>query len=98
MTVGRREALKTIGMGAVAATLGPGLTGNRRASAAGPTRAQGADTSRGPYNILLILTDQERYFRPGELPRDYRLPAHERLVRKGTVFENHHINSCVCTP
>lgn len=54
-------------------------------------------TSAGPYNILFILTDQERHFRPGELPREYRLPAHERLARRGTVFENHQINSCVCT-
>jgi arylsulfatase A-like enzyme len=51
----------------------------------------------GPYNILLILTDQERWFRPGELPADYHLPAHERLARNGVVFENHRINSCVCT-
>jgi arylsulfatase len=55
-------------------------------------------TSGGPYNIVFILTDQERYFRPGELPAGYRLPAHERLAQRGTVFENHRINSCVCTP
>ncbi|MCE7878325.1 MAG: twin-arginine translocation pathway signal protein, partial [Betaproteobacteria bacterium PRO3] len=36
--------------------------------------------------------------RPGELPKDYRLPAHERLAKRGVVFENHQINSCVCTP
>jgi arylsulfatase len=59
-------------------------------------QALGAGTG-GPYNILFILTDQERYFRPGELPEDYRLPAHERLTKKGIVFENHQINSCVCT-
>ena len=52
----------------------------------------------GNYNILFILTDQERYFRPGELPVGYHLPAHERLAARGTVFENHRINSCVCTP
>jgi arylsulfatase A-like enzyme len=50
-----------------------------------------------PYNIVFILTDQERHFRPGELPKDYRLPAHARLAQKGVVFENHRINSCVCT-
>lgn len=54
--------------------------------------------STGPYNILFILTDQERYFRPGELPPDYSLPAHERLTKQGTTFTNHRINSCVCTP
>ncbi|MDO9315323.1 MAG: sulfatase-like hydrolase/transferase [Burkholderiaceae bacterium] len=51
----------------------------------------------GPYNIVFILTDQERHFRPDELPKDYRLPAHERLAKSGVVFENHRINSCVCT-
>jgi arylsulfatase A-like enzyme len=52
----------------------------------------------GQYNILFILTDQERRFRPGELPADLALPAHERLRRQGTTFLNHTINSCVCTP
>ncbi len=51
-----------------------------------------------PYNIVFILTDQERYFRPDELPAGYTLPARERLARNGVVFENHRINSCVCTP
>lgn len=51
----------------------------------------------GPYNMVFILTDQERHFRPDELPKDYRLPAHERLAKNGVVFENHRINSCVCT-
>jgi arylsulfatase len=51
----------------------------------------------GPYNIVFILTDQERHFCPDELPKDYRLPAHERLAQNGVVFENHRINSCVCT-
>jgi arylsulfatase len=51
----------------------------------------------GPYNILFFLTDQERFFQPGELPVGYDLPAHERLRRAGTSFVNHRINSCVCT-
>jgi len=49
------------------------------------------------HNILFILTDQEGYFRKGELPDGYRLLAHKRLARKGVVFENHRIASCVCT-
>lgn len=61
-----------------------------------PVSAGGPD--RRPYNILFILTDQERFFRPGELPSDFRLPAHERLMKQGTTFLNHRINSCVCTP
>jgi arylsulfatase len=57
---------------------------------------EGKETER--FNILFILTDQERYFRPGELPEGYGLPAHRRLARRGTTFVNHRINSCVCTP
>ena len=56
-----------------------------------------AASRSGPPNILFLLTDQERYFRPGELPRDYALPAHQRLFQRGTTFVNHRINSCVCT-
>ena len=93
----RRDALKAMGTGALAA-VGTNLFGVGTASDAAPPRANMADSPSGPYNILFILTDQERYFRPGELPSDYRLPAHERLAKKGIVFQNHQINSCVCTP
>jgi arylsulfatase A-like enzyme len=88
--ISRRDALKTIAAGGVAAATG---TASLAAAPGSAPKAAG-----GPYNILFILTDQERFFRPGELPRDYRLPAHERLAKKGVVFENHQINSCVCTP
>jgi arylsulfatase len=94
--LGRREALKTIGAGAMAATFG--VTRIASAAADGSARATASTPAGEPYNILFILTDQERYFRAGELPSDYRLPAHERLAKSGTVFENHRINSCVCTP
>src|SRR5215472_11228117 len=94
----RREALKVIGAGTVTAAGDLSLLGSGAASAAqaaaGPMPVQ---ATGGPYNILFILTDQERYFRPGELPNDYVLPAHERLAKKGIVFENHQINSAVCT-
>jgi len=51
----------------------------------------------GPYNILFILTDQERYFDPSELPKGYALPGRERLRREGVTFANHQIASAVCT-
>jgi arylsulfatase A-like enzyme len=94
----RREMLKT--MGGAALTLGAGAGSAGRASAAtqaGPS-ANATAAGAGPYNILFILTDQERFFRPGELPAGFRLPAHERIVARGTTFTNHRINSCVCTP
>lgn len=52
----------------------------------------------GKYNILMIVTDQERHFTRSELPSGYSLPGHERLWNRGITFENHQIGSCVCTP
>jgi arylsulfatase len=90
----RRDFLRLAGAGAAA--LGTGIGG---AAAAGKAaRGGGAPAPAGPYNILFLLTDQERFFRPGELPAGYSLPAHEQLRRRGTTFVNHRINSCVCTP
>src|SRR5499427_4152809 len=97
--IGRRDALKTMAAGVAAASAGASLLASAQAPASDSRSVRDASTtSQGPYNILFILTDQERFFRPGELPKDYRLPAHERLAKKGIVFENHQINSCVCTP
>jgi arylsulfatase len=75
-----------------------GASASDTGSQPGSPRASAGASSAGGYNILFILTDQERYFRPGELPAGYRLPAHERLMKQGTTFLNHRINSCVCTP
>jgi arylsulfatase len=93
----RREFLKAAGAGAVATALGGPLLGNPALAASPSVGAAARKASGGPYNILFILTDQERHFRPHELPPGYRLPAHERLAKQGIVFENHRINSCVCT-
>jgi arylsulfatase len=46
----------------------------------------------------MIVTDQEQYFRPGDLSDGYRLPGQEKLASQGVVFENHQVASCVCTP
>lgn len=95
----RRDFLKTTGMGAIAlgvGAAGSAFAGSPSTESAAPVPGSGA--SKGPYNILFFLTDQERFFRPGELPAGYALPAHERLWRDGTSFTNHRINSCVCTP
>jgi len=91
----RRDLLNAAG------AVGVGLTIGSASQAAVAPRTVASDKSSGPskpYNILFILVDQERYFRPGELPIGYVLPAHERLKRAGTTFVNHRINSCVCTP
>jgi arylsulfatase A-like enzyme len=94
--VSRRDFLRIAGAGAMALGIGPGT--RQAAAATGAKPAGGASRAAGPYNILFLLTDQERFFRPGELPEGYSLPAHERLKARGTTFVNHRINSCVCTP
>jgi arylsulfatase len=48
----------------------------------------------GGYNILFVLTDQERYFEHQPVP----LPGRERLQKSGVSFINHWISSCVCSP
>jgi len=56
--------------------------------------ADAPGSSDGGYNILFILTDQEQYMGPGwPIP----LPAHERLRRTGTYFENHQICADMCS-
>jgi arylsulfatase len=84
----RRDFVKLSGSAALAGATGFGLPGIENAHA--------LDTGR--YNILMIVTDQERYMPPGELPIGYRLPGQEKLAARGTVFENHQVGSCVCTP
>jgi len=95
--IDRRNFLRTAGLGATALGLGVAPQAMAATSAslsvANPSSGEG-----GPYNVLFILVDQERFFRPGELPTGFPLPAHERLMKRGTTFINHQINSCVCTP
>jgi len=99
-TFTRRDFLRTAGAGAVMLGLGPGglAAAAPATSASSGTPLGSSPGAVGPYNILFILTDQERFFGPGELPAGYSLPAHERLIKQGTTFVNHRINSCVCTP
>lgn len=94
----RRAFLRTVGVGAAALGLGESADGLAAASGSDGIVPAAASHAGGPYNVLFILVDQERLFRPGELPTGYRLPAHERLMKQGTTFLNHQINSCVCTP
>lgn len=97
-TLTRRDFLLTTGVGAMALGLGAGADAKDAPAGASDVAQAAGSLPSGPYNILFILVDQERYFRPGELPKGYGLPAHERLMKRGTTFVNHRINSCVCTP
>jgi len=98
----RREFLRATGAGAMMLGLGSGSRMSNASDTSGTEdssqQASLPSSVNGPYNILFILTDQERYFQPGELPVGYSLPGRERVQKQGTSFVNHRINSCVCTP
>ena len=88
--VSRREFIKTTGAAGGALALGPSI-------GPGGTFATQDGAASKPYNILFILTDQERYFDPATLPDDYSLPGRERLQREGVTFTNHQIATSVCS-
>ena len=92
----RRNFLKTASLAALGATAANSLGSIGTVQAA--TKAVIKNDQGGPYNILMIVTDQEQHLRAEDLPPGYRLPGHERLKELGVTFENHQIASCVCTP
>jgi arylsulfatase A-like enzyme len=94
--VSRRDFIKTAGLAALGSSV-VGTLGTSSAVHAETTEFIKND-SGGPYNILMIVTDQERHMTPDEWPLGYRLPGHERLAKQGVTFENHQVASCVCTP
>jgi arylsulfatase len=99
-SISRRDFIRVAGAGVTALGLGP-FIGDASATVSvsdTPQPSVNKDPGDPPYNILFILTDQERLFRPGELPVGFSLPARERLMKNGITFLNHRINSCVCTP
>ncbi|MEO0562052.1 MAG: sulfatase-like hydrolase/transferase [Chloroflexota bacterium] len=53
-------------------------------------------SSTQPYNILFVLTDQERHV--DQPPPSLKRPGLEKLQQMGTTFENHQICSAVCSP
>ena len=95
-------ASMAIGTGALAsvsaAGCAPGEPESQVTSNANPrSAAPAAKATGGPYNILFILTDQERYFDPSSLPAGYSLPGRERMRREGIAFTNHQIATSVCS-
>lgn len=58
--------------------------------------ASEAELPKKPYNILLIICDQEQYqllSAPG-----YSLKARETLAKRGVSFRNHYVASAMCSP
>ena len=93
----RRQFIKNSGLAALGTTVSGGLAASDSIQTEG-RKPKSQTAGGGPYNILMIVTDQERYMPRKDLPSGYRLPGHERLYAQGVTFENHQIASCVCTP
>lgn len=93
----RREFLESTGLASLALGTGALSALPRKATAKQSTTAKTGASSGGPYNILFILTDQERYFDPSSLPSDYNLPGRERMRRESISFTNHQIATSVCS-
>ena len=92
----RREFIQATGRSTVA--LGAGAlaaTPTNATAARRPGAGQSAADER--YNILFILTDQERHFHPTAYPSGYVLPGRDGLKRRGVTFNNHQISSAVCS-
>ena len=93
----RREFLESSGLTTLAMSAGA-LSGLPTMATAAQSGTQSTGPAGGgPFNILFILTDQERYFDPTVLPVGYSLPGRERLQREGVTFTNHQIATSVCS-
>lgn len=90
-----RRRLLGAGVAGAAALGGLWWMRSRRASerrVAPLPRARGDDGK--PLNILLVVTDQERF----DLPAALDLPGHARLAERGVTFRQYHVNTTPCSP
>ncbi|MGD9137575.1 MAG: sulfatase-like hydrolase/transferase [Desulfobacterales bacterium] len=99
LKLSRRDFLQTAGiatltMGSAVMTLTP-ETVSAKQSAPEKTKA-GGPVKPKQYNVLFILTDQERYL--PELLGKGHWPGRDRLAKMGTTFGNHQTCAMVCTP
>ncbi len=79
-------------------SLGLSLVATSGAAAATNDSAteNGAKGAKQPYNILLVICDQEQYQLLAA--EGYELPARQELSRRGITFTNHYIASAMCSP
>lgn len=90
-SISRRDFIVT----SFAATVA--LNGNLFGQSTAIKRIKKKEHASEPYNILFILTDQERFMKASQVPKTLKLHGRNRLKENGLTFTNHHINSAVCT-
>ena len=97
-STGRRRWLA--GAGAATLGLGAGVALQRpepsRSVPDLPALASGSTAGTGArrLNVLLIVTDQERF----DLPASLALPGHDQLRERGTSFTCWHVHTTPCSP
>ncbi len=89
-----RKDFLTFALGVAAVGAG-GLSTVASATTPQPSNASAIMRRKRP-NILLILSDQEQSF--VNLPEILPLPGHQRLLRQGVGFANHHVTTTPCGP
>ncbi len=88
--------MKMAGLGLVASTL-HATSGNvfaAKSREGAPTETPDRIAGKG-YNVVLIVTDQERYFK--KIPESAELSSREKIKREGVSFNNHYNCSNMCT-
>jgi choline-sulfatase len=94
--VSRRTLLKATGAALIGATAS--LAGAPPPAAQGARASAATQSLRQRPNILIILTDQERY--PRHWPAgwaDANLPNRKRIADRGLTFSRAFCNSCMCS-
>lgn len=76
-----------------------GQAGGTAAAVAGATFASCADASARPPNIIVIVTDDQRWDMLGAGGNELIATPHmDRLAREGVLFENHFVTTSLCAP
>ncbi|WP_454875464.1 twin-arginine translocation signal domain-containing protein [Paraburkholderia xenovorans] len=92
---GRRQFLKAAGATVAAAGIGnTAAAAIQKSDVVRNAPKTAPDSAPAGYNILFILTDQEKYFDAWPFP----VPGRESMRRDGITFTHHQIASCVCSP
>ncbi len=92
----RRNFLKLLGLTFAGGAILSSLYAIERAAAQLPVQAPGANRP----NILILLTDQERFPQhwPANWDYEHNLPGRWRLSQHGITFKRAYCNSAMCSP
>ncbi len=98
LDVSRRNFLHAAGLASLALGVSamPLTVNSAKAQTITPTKKTIGTIEPKPYNVLLVLTDQEQHL--ADMLGKGHWPGRDKLVSMGTTFNNHHACSMVCTP